>query len=80
LNGALFYLFGFVLFLNLQLAYWTIGGDPRTPVGWLIIDNLLVVFAFGANVFFLFTVIHLTLWFATVRVNACASKLSPHRT
>jgi hypothetical protein len=78
-NGALFYVFGFILFLSLQWAYMTIG-TSTAPVAWLIMDNLLVVFAFGANVFFLFAVIHLTLWFATGRVNARASKLSAHKT
>jgi len=75
LKGALFYIFGFVLFLDLQWAFITI--DRSTAlVAWLIMDNFQIVFVFGANVFFLFAVIHLALWFTSSRVDAFASKLA----
>jgi hypothetical protein len=78
LSGGLFYIFGFVLFLGLQCAYITID-TSRTPIESLIMDNLLTVFAFGANVFFLFAVIYSALWFTSSRVDACASKLSAQK-
>jgi hypothetical protein len=78
LKGALFYLFGLVLFLNLQGAFDSVD-KSKAPFEWLIMQNFLVVFAFGANVFFLFALIHLTLWFTSSRINAYMSKLSKQK-
>jgi hypothetical protein len=75
INGILFYLFGFVLFLSLQLAYINTPESNR-PLDELITHNFIRVFVFGANVFFLFAVIHLALWFASSRIDGYASKLN----
>jgi|SRR5579863_1441699 hypothetical protein len=59
---AAFYLFGVVLFLGLQGAYFTID-DSTTPVGWSILRGLEPHFAFASNVFFMLLILHLLGWF-----------------
>lgn len=71
---ATFYLFGFVLFLGLQLAYLTVD-TSRTPVGWHVLENLVVYFAFAANVFFVFLILHFAQWFVSGRVYSYALSL-----
>jgi len=75
---ATFYLFGFVLFIGFQWAYFTVD-KSSTPVGWLILENFVLYFAFAANVFFVFFLIHCIQWFVSGRVDACASRLSAQR-
>ena len=75
LIGACFYLFGFVLFVGLQWAHVTLG-HSSTPVGWEILENLTIYFAFAANVFFVFLVLHLVQCFVAGRVDAYASRLN----
>jgi hypothetical protein len=72
--SAAFYLFGFVLFFGLQSAYITIELS-NTPVGWLVLRNFQIYFAFAANVFFVFLIIHFVQWFASGRVAAYSSRL-----
>ena len=53
---ATFYLFGFIFFLTLPFAM-TLGAS-KVP-GWMFIfENLGYYFAFAANVFFVFLVLH----------------------
>jgi hypothetical protein len=68
---ATFYLFGLVLFLGLQRAYFVIGLS-KIPVETIILENFLLYFAFAANVFFVFLVLHLVQWFFSGRVYAYA--------
>jgi hypothetical protein len=75
---ATFYLFGFVLFLGLQWAYFTVD-KSSTPGGWIILENFVVYFAFAANVFCVFFLIHCVQWFVSGRVDAYASQLSAQR-
>jgi hypothetical protein len=77
LIGATFYLFGFVLFLGLPWAYMTVD-ESKTPVGWLILENLVVDFAFACNVFLVFLILHLVHWFVSGRVNAYSLHLGTH--
>jgi hypothetical protein len=72
---AMFYLFGLVLFVGFQWAYFTVD-KSSTPIGWLILENLVVYFAFAANVFFCFFLIHCIQWFVSGRVESCASQLN----
>jgi hypothetical protein len=72
--GAAFYLFGLVLFLGLQRAYFTIELS-NTPVGSLILENFVVCFAFAANVFLILLVLHFVQWFASGLVGAFALRL-----
>lgn len=67
-----FYLFGCVLFLGLQGAYFTIinGKAPVVELG--ILQDLEPHFAFAANAFFLFFVLHATAWFVSSRVGKAA--------
>lgn len=67
-----FYLFGIVLFLGLQNAYFTIE-DGKTSVGWLILMGFPQHFAFAANVFFVLLVLHIIAWVISSRVAGLAS-------
>ena len=69
LVGATFYLFGFVFFLTLPLAIRTLGDGPRSPL-LEIWDNFVVQFAFAANVFLIFLLLHSVQWVASTRVHA----------
>ena len=75
---ATFYLFGFVLFIGFQSAYFTLD-ESRAPVGSLILENFVLYFAFAANVFFVFFLIHCIQWFVSARVDACGLRLSARR-
>jgi hypothetical protein len=75
LVGATFYLFGFVFFLALPLAT-RILDDSKTPLGILILNNFLMYFAFAANVFFVFLVLHSVQWLVCGRVHAYAVRLN----
>jgi hypothetical protein len=74
LIGATFYLFGLIYFLMLPLATRIL--DSRIPLELLILDNFLMYFAFAANVFFVFLVLHSVQWFVSSRVNAYALRLN----
>ena len=71
LTSATFYLFGLVLFLGLQGAYFVLGLSG-TPVVSIIVENFVLHFAFAANVFLVFLILHLIQWFVSSRVYACA--------
>ena len=75
---ATFYLFGFVLFIGFQRAYFT-AETSRTQLGWLILERFVLYFALAANVFLVFFLIHCIQWFVSARVDACASRLSAPR-
>ena len=70
LIGATFYLFGFVFFLGLRFALRT--PESHTPVGLLVLDNFFLYFAFAANAFFIFLILHSVQWFVFSRLQACA--------
>jgi hypothetical protein len=75
LIGASFYLFGFIYFMTLPFAFNTLG-DSKGP-GWvLIFENLGFNFAFAADVFFVFFVLHSVQWFVSARVSASARHLN----
>lgn len=71
---ASFYLFGIVFFWGLRFTLWT--PDSKTPVGILVLQNFFLYFAFAANVFFVFLILHLVQWFASARLQACARSLT----
>ena len=54
--GAAFYLFGFVLFMNLATIGNTIDSS-KTPLGYYILQNFLLQCAVAANAFFVFLVL-----------------------
>lgn len=62
LLGAAFCLFGMVLFYSLQLAYIVIS-NSNVPIGWIILRDFEPHFAFAFNVFFIFLLLHLSVWF-----------------
>jgi hypothetical protein len=71
---ASFYLFGIVFFWGLRFALWT--PDSNTPVGILVLENFFLYFAFAANAFFVFLILHLVQWFVSARLQACARSLA----
>jgi len=72
---AAFYLFGVVLFLGLQGAYFTID-DSKTPVGWSILRGFEPHFAFASNVFFMLLILHVLGWFSS----HCIGRVTLHST
>ena len=68
-----FYLFGVVFFWGLHFALWT--PDSKVPVGILVLENFFLYFAFAANAFFIFLVLHSVQWFVSARLRACARRL-----
>src|SRR5579864_2024920 len=71
LTVAAFFLFGVVLFTSFLFAYMIVD-NSGTPIGWLVLKNLQIHFAFAANVFFVFLILHFIQWFAANRVHAYA--------
>ena len=71
---ATFYLFGFVLFWNLQ----TIGDfadHTKSSVSFYILQNFIFHCFLGASAFFVFLLLHLAQWFVSGRVNACEKRV-----
>jgi len=75
LIAATFYLFGFIFFLTLPFAFITL--DSSKVPGWTsVFQNLGFYFAFSADVFFVFLVLHFVQWFVSARVRAAALRLN----
>lgn len=71
---ATFYLFGFVLFWNLQ----TIGNfvdHTKSSMGFQILEDFIFQCFLAASAFFVFLVLHLTQWLVSSRVNACEKRV-----
>jgi hypothetical protein len=68
---ATFYLFGIVFFFGLWSVRWEADHSRAT-----ILDGFFVFFAFAANAFFVFLVLHSVQWFVSVRLQACALRLN----
>lgn len=73
LVGATFYFFGFLFFLALPMATLIID-NSKTPGGELVLRNFVIYFAFAANAFFIFLVLHCLQWFVSVRIQAFARR------
>ena len=73
---AAFYLFGLGLCASLQFSYCIIGGDPRVPIGWLVVRNVQLHFAFADNVFLILLIVHFIQWFLANRVSVLRSQPS----
>ncbi len=67
LIGTSFYLFGIVLFFNLQWAYSTFG-DSTTPGGFLVLENFETHFIFAFNVFIALLILYVLGWFIANQV------------
>jgi hypothetical protein len=74
---ATFYLFGIVFFWGLRFTLWT--PDGKTSVFQLVLENFFLYFAFAANVFFIFLVLHSVQWFVSARLHAHARRLTTSR-
>jgi hypothetical protein len=66
---ASFYLFGIVFFWGLRFALWT--PDSKISAAILVMGNFFLYFAFAANAFLVFLILHLVQWFASARLQAC---------
>jgi hypothetical protein len=73
IDGA-FYLFGFVVFLNLQSIANTID-HSKAPIGYLIVQDFIFDCSFAAIGFLVVLVLHLSQWFAASRVNTFEKRL-----
>ena len=69
LIGVAFYLFGLILFLSLQAAELTLGDGARSVAG-AILQHFMIDFAFGANVFIVFLVLHSAHWVVSRRLRS----------
>jgi len=74
--GATFYVFGFVLFLNLQFIQNTLGA--RSAAGELkqILGSFMMCCAFGANVFFILLLLHVAQWLVFIMLNRCSKRMT----
>ncbi len=72
---ATFYLFGIVFFFGLRFSLWTPESNSIS-VEMLILENFFQYFAFAANAFFIFLVLHSVQWFVSGRLRACALRLN----
>jgi hypothetical protein len=73
IDGA-FYFFGVVMFLNLQTIIAT-ADHSKTPIYYYILQNFIFDCSLAAGGFLVLLVMHLTQWFVTARINACARSM-----
>ena len=76
--GATFLLFGAVLFLGLQAATHVVGDSSTISVEMLVIENLVLHFAFAANVFLILLPLYLLQWFISNRLSSVPLHSSHH--
>jgi hypothetical protein len=72
-----FCLFGIVFFWGLRFTLWT--PDGETSVFLLVLENFFLYFAFAADVFFIFLVLHSVHWFVSARLHTCTRRLTASR-
>jgi hypothetical protein len=73
--AAAFYFFGCIFFLNLPGAFQTMGGGRNSPM-FEIFQNFVLQYAFAANIFFVFFVLHMIQWFTWWRLSSFQKRLS----
>jgi hypothetical protein len=71
---AAFYFLGFAIFAGFQFAYCNVAGDSSESLVWLVVRNLLLHFAYAANVFLILLVVHVVQWFIANQLNALGSQ------
>jgi hypothetical protein len=71
---ATFYFFGAVVFLNFQTIIAT-ADHSKTPTYYYILQNFIFDCSLAASGFLVLLVLHLTQWFVTARINACARSI-----
>jgi hypothetical protein len=72
--SAAFYLFGTLLSIGLQRAPITFDDGKAYPI-FEILDNFILHFAFAANMFFLFLILHVVQWVLSSRLQAYKQRL-----
>jgi len=60
------YLFGFVIFVQLQNAFWT--PENNRPVSLMVLENFREDFRIAAFVFLVFLALHSVQWFVSSRI------------
>jgi len=73
---ATFYIFGVVLFLNLQFIQHTLGAGSVAGELKQILGNFMMCCAFAANVFFILLVLHIAQWLVFIMLNRCSKRLN----
>jgi hypothetical protein len=73
--AAMFYAFGFVLFLNLQFIQNTLGARNVDAELRQILGSFMMCCVFGANVFFILLFLHSAQWFVSILLNRCSKRL-----
>ena len=73
--GATFYVFGFVLFLNLQFIQNTLGARSAESELKQILGGFTLCCAFAANVFFILLLLHGAQWLVDIMVSRCSKRL-----
>jgi len=63
---GILYLFGFVIFVQLQIAFST--PESNRPIGLIVLDNFREDFRIAAFVFLVFLVLHSVQWFVSTRI------------
>jgi len=69
-----FYLFGFVLFLNLQTVA-DFADHSKTPMGYYVFRNFFFYCSFAASALLVFLLLHLVQWSVSGRLNSYARHL-----
>jgi len=70
---AVFYLFGLMSFLQLQIAFWT--PESGRPAAIIVLEYFREYFRFSAVVFLVFLSIHLVQWFVSYRIRTAELRL-----
>jgi len=65
---TMFFLFGFVFFVQMQNAFWT--PESNRPVSLMVLENFRTVFHFATLMFFSFLVLQCVQWFVSARIRA----------
>ena len=73
-TDAAFYLFGIVLFSNLQ-TIGNVADHSKIPVDYHIFQNFLFHCSLAESAFVVFLVLHLIEWCVIGRANACSERL-----
>jgi hypothetical protein len=71
--AAVFYLFGLMSFLQIQIAFWT--PDNGRPPSLMVLEYFREYFRFAAVIFLVFLSIHLVQWFVFCRIRTAILRL-----
>ena len=79
LLGACFYLFGLVFLIGLRFVPMNLSMSSKPPTVMLMLNECFIYFAFAANVFVMFMILHCMRWFVSGRLVANIAAVSAYR-